>query len=80
MIDAYEAGDGAGARAISHGLLPLLQPFTRMPGVTYAKAGLRLRGVDVGDPRLPLVPSTPDEISTIAADLAAAAISLGVSA
>ena len=80
MIDAFEAGDVAGARAISHGLLPLLQPFTRMPGVTYAKAGLRLRGVDVGEPRLPLVPSTPDEVSSIAADLAAAAISLGVSA
>ncbi|PRY42528.1 4-hydroxy-tetrahydrodipicolinate synthase [Umezawaea tangerina] len=80
MIDAFEAGDVVGARAISHGLLPLLQPFTRMPGVTYAKAGLRLRGVDVGEPRLPLVPSTPDEIGSISADLAAAAISLGVSA
>jgi len=34
----------------------------------------------VGDPRLPLVPSTPDETSSISADLAAAAISLGVSA
>jgi 4-hydroxy-tetrahydrodipicolinate synthase len=80
MLDAFEAGDVEGARTTSQSMLPLIRPFSRMPGVTYTKAGLRLRGIDVGEPRLPLVPPTPEEVDGVAADLAAAAISLGVSA
>ncbi|NUT52339.1 MAG: 4-hydroxy-tetrahydrodipicolinate synthase [Saccharothrix sp.] len=55
---------------ISHqSLLPLLRPFSRMPGVTYAKTALRLRGLDVGDPRLPLVPASTEDIEAVEAEL-----------
>ncbi|RKT56927.1 4-hydroxy-tetrahydrodipicolinate synthase [Saccharothrix australiensis] len=69
MLDAFEGGDVARATAIHQDLLPLLRPFDRMPGVTYTKAALRLRGVDVGDPRLPLVPATSEDIEAITAEL-----------
>lgn len=66
---SYENGDVARAREIHESLLPLLRPMSRVPGVTYTKAALRLRGLDVGDPRLPLVPATPEDIEAIAAEL-----------
>ncbi|ONI88440.1 4-hydroxy-tetrahydrodipicolinate synthase [Saccharothrix sp. ALI-22-I] len=69
MLDAFESGDVAGATAIHQSLLPLLRPFSRMPGVTYAKTALRLRGVDVGDPRLPLVPASTEDIKAVEAEL-----------
>ncbi|MEU5693932.1 4-hydroxy-tetrahydrodipicolinate synthase [Actinosynnema sp. NPDC020468] len=69
LLDAYESGDVRGARAVHESLLPALRPFGRMPGVTYAKAALRLQGVDVGDPRLPLVPPTTEDIEAVEAEL-----------
>jgi 4-hydroxy-tetrahydrodipicolinate synthase len=39
-----------------------------------SKEGLRLQGIDVGDPRLPQVPATPDQIEALAADMRAAAV------
>ncbi|GLZ29835.1 4-hydroxy-tetrahydrodipicolinate synthase [Lentzea sp. NBRC 105346] len=69
LIEAFEDGDIRRAREIHESLLPLLRPFRRVPGVTYTKAALRLRGLDVGDPRLPLVPATAEDIEAIAAEL-----------
>ncbi|MGW6446138.1 4-hydroxy-tetrahydrodipicolinate synthase [Lentzea sp. NPDC055074] len=69
LVDAYEAGDVARAKEIHESLLPLLRPFRRVPGVTYTKAALRLRGLDVGEPRLPLVPAAAEDIEAIAAEL-----------
>jgi 4-hydroxy-tetrahydrodipicolinate synthase len=69
MLVAYESGDVVGATAIHHSLLPLLRPFSRMPGVTYAKTALRVRGLDVGDPRLPLVPASTEDIEAVEAEL-----------
>ncbi|WP_447003699.1 4-hydroxy-tetrahydrodipicolinate synthase [Saccharothrix isguenensis] len=69
MLNAFESGDVAGARAIHQSLLPLLRPFSRMPGVTYAKTALRVRGLDVGDPRLPLVPASTEDIEAVEAEL-----------
>ncbi|MER5264759.1 4-hydroxy-tetrahydrodipicolinate synthase [Actinosynnema sp. NPDC002837] len=69
LVDAFESGDVAGATAIHQSLLPLLRPFKRMPGVTYAKTALRLRGLDVGDPRLPLVPASTEDIEAVEAEL-----------
>ncbi|MEU4739808.1 4-hydroxy-tetrahydrodipicolinate synthase [Actinosynnema sp. NPDC023658] len=69
MLDAFESGDVAGATAIHQSLLPLLRPFSRMPGVTYAKTALRLRGLDVGEPRLPLVPASTEDIKAVEAEL-----------
>ncbi|NKE59264.1 4-hydroxy-tetrahydrodipicolinate synthase [Lentzea sp. PSKA42] len=69
MADAFAAGDVVRAKEIHESLLPLLRPFRRVPGVTYTKAALRLRGLDVGDPRLPLVPAAAEDIEAIAAEL-----------
>ncbi|MEU4762908.1 4-hydroxy-tetrahydrodipicolinate synthase [Actinosynnema sp. NPDC023794] len=69
LLDAFESGDVAGATAIHQSLLPLLRPFSGMPGVTYAKTALRLRGLDVGDPRLPLVPASTEDIEAVEAEL-----------
>ncbi|RDI27922.1 4-hydroxy-tetrahydrodipicolinate synthase [Lentzea flaviverrucosa] len=69
MADAYESGDVVRAKEIHESLLPLLRPFRRVPGVTYTKAALRLRGLDVGEPRLPLVPAAAEDIEAIAAEL-----------
>ncbi|MFI9009647.1 4-hydroxy-tetrahydrodipicolinate synthase [Actinosynnema sp. NPDC053489] len=69
LLDAFECGDVARATALHQSLLPLLRPFSRMPGVTYAKTALRLRGLDVGDPRLPLVPASTEDIEAVEAEL-----------
>ena len=39
-----------------------------------AKAGLRLQGMEVGDPRLPQVPATADQVEALAADMRAASV------
>ena len=41
--------------------------------MTFTKAALRLRGLDVGDPRLPLVPAAAEDIEAIAAELGVSA-------
>jgi 4-hydroxy-tetrahydrodipicolinate synthase len=38
------------------------------------KAGLRLQGIEVGDPRLPQVPATAEQVDALAADMRAAAV------
>ncbi|GAA1272029.1 4-hydroxy-tetrahydrodipicolinate synthase [Saccharothrix xinjiangensis] len=69
LVDAFEAGEVKRATAIHHELLALLRPFNRMPGVTYAKAALGLRGIDVGSPRLPLLPASEEDVEAIQAEL-----------
>ena len=58
MLSAFDSGDVATARKINVALGPLSDAQSRLGGVTLAKAGLRLQGIDVGDPRLPQVPAT----------------------
>ena len=74
MLSAFASGDVATARKINVTLAPLADAQTRLGGVTMAKAGLRLQGLDVGDPRLPQVPATADQIDALAADMRAAAV------
>jgi 4-hydroxy-tetrahydrodipicolinate synthase len=76
LLDAYESGDVRTAREINTGLLPVLRSFGRLGGVIFSKAALRLRGLDVGDPRLPLPAATADDLDMIAADLTAAGVNL----
>jgi 4-hydroxy-tetrahydrodipicolinate synthase len=70
MIDAFEAGDVASAREVHNGQLPLLRAFAAVGGVAFAKEALRLSGMDVGGPRLPLVGPDPTQSSAVAAELA----------
>lgn len=74
MLSAFSSGDVATARKINATLAPLNDSQTRLGGVTFAKAGLRLQGIDVGEPRLPQVPATPEQLETLAADMRAATV------
>ncbi|GAA4873133.1 4-hydroxy-tetrahydrodipicolinate synthase [Pseudonocardia benzenivorans] len=76
LIDAYEAGEHDRARALHYATLPVIRAMGRVGGVVFAKTALRLRGIDVGDPRLPLPPATDEQVAAIVGDLAAAGIAL----
>lgn len=78
MLTAFNSGDLATARKIAVSLAPLNAAQNRLGGVTLAKAGLRLQGFDAGDPRLPQMPATAEQLDQLADDLRAAAV-LGVS-
>jgi 4-hydroxy-tetrahydrodipicolinate synthase len=76
LLDAFESGDVATARSIHNGLLPVLRAFGRVGGVLFTKAALRLRGHDIGNPRLPLPPATAEQVAAIAGDLREAGVEL----
>ena len=67
MVDAVEADDLAAARAVHMELLPLHRAMSSIGGgVIFAKTALRLTGLDVGDPRLPLPAATTDQTAELA--------------
>lgn len=74
LLSAFISGDMATARKQAVALAPLNDAQNRVGGVTMSKAGLRLNGFDAGDPRLPQVPATPDQIEALAADMRAAGV------
>ncbi|POY01138.1 4-hydroxy-tetrahydrodipicolinate synthase [Mycobacterium kansasii] len=74
LLSAFQSGDIATARKINVAVSPLCKAMSRLGGVTMAKAGLRLQGIDVGDPRLPQMPATPEQIDTLAADMRAVSV------
>lgn len=74
MLSAFNSGDIATARKIHVGLSPLGDAQNRLGGVTMSKEALRLLDIDAGDPRLPQVPATADQVAALAADLRAASV------
>ncbi|MCV6968917.1 4-hydroxy-tetrahydrodipicolinate synthase [Mycobacterium bohemicum] len=74
MLSAFASGDVATARKVNVNLAPLCNAMARLGGVTMSKAGLRLQGIDAGDPRLPQMPATPEQLDALAADMRAAAV------
>jgi 4-hydroxy-tetrahydrodipicolinate synthase len=76
LLDAYESGDVVRARVVHAATFPVIRAMGRVGGVVFAKTALRLRGVEVGDPRLPLPPATPEQVAAIADDLAEAGVPL----
>ncbi|WP_020101897.1 4-hydroxy-tetrahydrodipicolinate synthase [Mycobacterium sp. 360MFTsu5.1] len=74
MLSAFNSGDIATARKIHVGLHSLGEAQNRLGGVTMSKEGLRLLGIEVGNPRLPQVPATPDQLTALAADLRTASV------
>jgi 4-hydroxy-tetrahydrodipicolinate synthase len=74
MFAAFTSGDVATARKIHVTLGPLNDSQNRLGGVTMSKAGLRLQGVDAGEPRLPQVPATAQQLEELAADMRAATV------
>jgi 4-hydroxy-tetrahydrodipicolinate synthase len=74
LLSAFSSGDISTARKINVTIAPLCNAMARLGGVTMSKAGLRLQGIDVGDPRLPQVPTTPEQTEALAADMRAASV------
>jgi 4-hydroxy-tetrahydrodipicolinate synthase len=61
MIELIETGDIAAARKIHESLSPLFNALFVTSNPIPVKAALEMVGRPVGDPRLPLVPATPEE-------------------
>ncbi len=74
LLSAFSSGDIATARKINVAVAPLCNAMSRLGGVTMSKAGLRLQGIEVGEPRLPQMPATPEQIDALAADMRAASV------
>ena len=74
LLSAFASGDVTTARKINVALSPLCDAMSRLGGVTMSKAGLRLQGIEVGDPRLPQVPATAEQTDALAADMRAASV------
>ena len=75
LVDAFEAGDLARAREINANVLNVLaRQQAALGGVTFAKAALRLQGIEVGDPRLPVAPATEEQVSRLREDLTKAGV------
>jgi 4-hydroxy-tetrahydrodipicolinate synthase len=74
LLSAFASGDVTTARKINVAIAPLTNAMSRLGGVTLSKAGLRLQGIEVGDPRLPQVAATAEQIEALAADMRAASV------
>lgn len=74
LLSAFNSGDIATARKIHLGLSSLSNAQNRLGGVTMSKEGLRLLGIEVGDPRLPQVPASAEQLTALEADLRAASV------
>lgn len=56
MVQAFDDGDVIRAAKIHRNLLPIMKGLFMAPSPTPVKAALQLKGLPVGDVRLPLVP------------------------
>jgi 4-hydroxy-tetrahydrodipicolinate synthase len=77
MVDAWFAGDAAGALEAYTRMLPAIDAVMGVPnyGATTAKAALQLLGVlDNRNVRAPLVPLTDDEVAALRVGLAASGL------
>ncbi|MFP5284091.1 MAG: 4-hydroxy-tetrahydrodipicolinate synthase [Actinomycetes bacterium] len=74
MIEAYLAGDVATALKVHQQLLPLFTGIFATQGCILVKAGLALRGRDVGGLRSPLPTATPAEVDALSAVLTIAGV------
>src|SRR5690606_13554156 len=74
IYEAYNAGDVVRARELNATLVPLNAAMARLGGVAMTKAGLRLLGIDVGEPRLPQLMPNSAQIDQLSADLRAAGV------
>ncbi len=71
LLTAYQAGDIKRAQQVNLDLLAMTRAMMSIGGAPGAKAGVRLLGIDAGDPRLPVVPATPEQVAGLAAEMRA---------
>jgi 4-hydroxy-tetrahydrodipicolinate synthase len=74
LLSAFASGDVTTARKINMAIAPVINAMSRLGGVTLSKAGLRLQGIEVGDPRLPQLAATAEQADALAADMRAASV------
>ena len=65
LYEATQEGDLRRAASLFYEQLPVLEFILKFGLPTTIKAGLKLTGLDVGDPRLPLQPLRPAEVKTL---------------
>ncbi|MEH7545413.1 MULTISPECIES: 4-hydroxy-tetrahydrodipicolinate synthase [Bacillaceae] len=65
MVTKFKNGQFEEAAAAHRNLLPLMKGLFAAPNPTPVKAALNMTGIRVGNVRLPLVPLTDEEISTL---------------
>jgi N-acetylneuraminate lyase len=61
LWNAFETGDMATARLCQHRAVRFIEILAAFGGVRASKVFMKLSGVDVGPPRLPLQPLSSDE-------------------
>jgi len=76
MIDAFGAGDVAGARQLHYELIPVYDGLFRNQGAVMTKAALDLLGLPGGAVRGPLLAATEAERYQLALDLTAGGVKL----
>lgn len=75
LVTAYENGDLARAREINANTLNVLaRQQGALGGVTFAKAALRLQGIEVGDPRLPVAAATNEQVERLREEMTQAGV------
>ena len=75
IVSAFNDGKIDEAKRVYFEMLPLMQTIMGLTGSPIpVKAAVRMIGIDVGEPRLPLVPPTEEESGAIRAALEAAGL------
>lgn len=75
LVTAYENGDLARAREINANTLNVLaRQQGALGGVTFAKAALRLQGIEVGEPRLPVAAATDEQVERLREEMTQAGV------
>lgn len=71
---SFDEGDLVRAREINAQIHPLVQAQARLGGVSLSKAALRLQGIEVGDPRLPVTAPSAQELEDLRRDMEKAGV------
>lgn len=65
MISRFKSNDTETAQKINKGLMPVFDVMSITTNPIPVKAALKLMGKPAGDPRLPLIPATDNEVARI---------------
>lgn len=70
----FDAGQLVEARETHASMTPLFRAQARLGGVSFAKAALKLQGIQTGEPRLPQISPTTEQLDLLAADMREAGV------
>ncbi|MCP3033476.1 4-hydroxy-tetrahydrodipicolinate synthase [Halobacillus sp. A1] len=65
MVQSYQTGDVQYAAAAHRKLLPIMNALFAHPSPSPVKAALNMKGVPVGDVRLPMLPLNPEQMKEL---------------